>query len=352
MFILKLLVFVFILGIIILIHELGHFMWAKIFKVHIYEFSIGMGPVLKTHKGKDGINYNLRAVPIGGFVAMAGEVYEDDDTKKIPKKSFMCNKPWYQRVIILIAGVVNNFILAIVLLFLSACIWGGIKQTTIVETVKEESPMASAGVEAGDKIVGINGHKVSSWDVAQIYLAMKDEDGVYDFEIEKNTNKEVKTYSVTPQKITDEEGNESILFGVGIKQEKSSGLFGHIKYAFSKFQSIVNSMYLTVLGLITGKISVSALSGPVGIFEVVGQSMAAGLYYVVYITAFLSINVGVINILPFPAFDGGRVFFLIIEKIKGSPVNSKFENMCHTIGFFLLILLMLFVTVQDILRLF
>ena len=352
MFILKLLVFVLILGIIILIHELGHFFWAKKFGVHIYEFSIGMGPILKTHKGKDGIDYNLRAVPIGGFVAMAGEVYEDDDLKKIPKKKFMCNKPWYQRVIILIAGVVNNFLLAILLLFVTACIWGGKTLTTVVDTVKDQSPMAMAGVAPGDKIIGINGHKISSWDVAQIYLAMKDDDGAYDFEIEHDDGKR-ETYSVTPQKITDEAtGKETILFGVGIKTETSNNLLQHIKYAFLKFQSIVNSMYLTVLGLITGKIAVSALSGPVGIFEVIGQSMAAGVYYVIYITAFLSINVGVINILPFPAFDGGRVFFLIVEKIKGSPVNSKFESICHTVGFMLLILLMLYVTIQDIIRLF
>jgi len=115
MWIVSLLIFIFILGIIILVHEFGHFICAKKSGVYIYEFSIGMGPVVFSHKGKDGIYYNVRAFPIGGFVQMAGEVYEDD--KKIKKEQFMCNRPWYQRLAILVAGVFNNFVLALVLLF-------------------------------------------------------------------------------------------------------------------------------------------------------------------------------------------------------------------------------------------
>ena len=352
MFIVKLLVFILVLGIIILVHELGHFFWAKRFHVHIYEFSIGMGPLIHTFKGKDGINYNLRAIPIGGFVAMAGEVYEDDESKKIPKKAFMCNKPWYQRLLILVAGVVNNFILAIILLFVTACIWGGNIYKPIVSSVSPSSPMEEAGIVEGDTILKINGHKVTSWDVAQIYLYMKEADGVYDFEI-MHENGNTELYHITPRLVLNEATKEETpVFGVNITVYKTTTLKEHFVYAFTKFQSIVNSMLLTVYGLITTKISVNNLSGPVGIYNVIGDSLSAGIYYLLYITAFLSINVGVINILPFPAFDGGRVLFVLIEKIKGSPVNAKFENACHTIGFILLILLMLFITVQDIIRLF
>ena len=109
-------------------------------------------------------------------------------------------------------------------------------------------------------------------------------------------------------------------------------------------------MWITVVNLFTGKISLSSLSGPVGIYHVVGESMKVGISQIIYLVAFLSINVGLINILPIPAFDGGRILFLIIEKIKGSPINAKFENMCHTIFFFLLIALMLYITVFDIIR--
>ena len=131
-----------------------------------------------------------------------------------------------------------------------------------------------------------------------------------------------------------------------------TGLWGGVKYAFQKFGSIVESMALTIEGLFTGKISLQALSGPVGMYEVIDQSIGYGISYMMYIIAFLSINVGFINILPFPAFDGGHVLFLIIEKIKGSPVNAKFESICHLIGFALLFLLMIYITIQDVIRFF
>lgn len=351
MWFVSLLVLIFILGLIILVHEFGHFIWAKIFKVHIYEFSIGMGPIIFTHKGKkDKIDYNLRAIPIGGFVSMAGEVYEDDE--KINKKSFMCNKPWYQRVIILVAGVVNNFLLALLFLFISSLIWGGTVNLPEVREVVEDSPMAIAGIENGDKILEINGRKVSNWDKAQILLIMESEDNIYEFRVEHMSG-EVENIKVEPEVTVDEEtGVETKTFGVYIKQETMTGLWGGVKYAFQKFGSIVESMALTIEGLFTGKISLQALSGPVGMYEVIDQSIGYGISYMMYIIAFLSINVGFINILPFPAFDGGHVLFLIIEKIKGSPVNAKFESICHLIGFALLFLLMIYITIQDVIRFF
>ena len=350
MWFISILILIFILGIIILVHEFGHFIWAKKFGVHIYEFSIGMGPVIHTHKGKDKINYNIRAFPIGGFVSMAGEVYEDADGS-VKKEDYMCNKPWWQRIIILVAGVVNNFILAIVLLFISALIWGGSTLDAKVKNTVEGYPMAEAGIKSGDIITSINGKKVNTWDVAQIILVMKNKNDYYTFEV-KHEDGSKDTYKVVPKVEKEENGTERQVFGIQIDQTPLTGFVGSLKYAFLKFGSVVESMWLTVGGLITGKISTSALSGPVGMYQVVNEGVALGLNYMIYITAFLSINVGFLNILPFPAFDGGRVFFLIVEKIKGSPVNSKFENTCHMIGFCLLILLMLLITAQDIIRLF
>ena len=349
MWFVSLLILIFILGIIILVHEFGHFIWAKIFKVHIYEFSIGMGPIIFTHKGKDKIDYNIRAIPLGGFVSMAGEVYEDDE--KIDKKSFMCNKPWWQRIIILIAGVTNNFIMALLILFVSALIWGGNISLPIVDDVVEDFPMEKAGIVAGDKILEINGRKVNNWDAAQILFIMESKDNKYELKIENKDGK-VRDVVVQPKIEKGDDGIETKTFGIYIKTKTLSGFLGSIKYAFLKFGSIVESMALTIEGLFTGKISLQALSGPVGMYEVIDSSIGYGLNYMLYIVAFLSINVGFINILPFPAFDGGRVFFLIIEKIKRSPVNSKFENMCHLIGFALLILLMIYITIQDIFRFF
>lgn len=350
MWFLTLVLFVFILGIIVLVHELGHFLWAKKFGVHIYEFSIGMGPIIYSKKGKkDGIEYNVRALPIGGFVSMAGEVYEDD--KKIPKDKCLCNKPIWQRVIVMAAGVINNFLLAIVLLFVMALVWGSNSLAPKVDSVADGYPMAEAGIVKGDVIRAINNNKVSSWDEAQILLYYKNNKDYYEFTIEHEDGS-VENYKITPKIEKTEDGEETRIFGVNINQEKTYGLWNKIKYAFEKFFATVSSMWLTIKGLVTGKISLNALSGPVGIYNVVGESMSHGVYYVVYLIAYLSINVGVINILPFPAFDGGRILFLLIEKIKGSPVNQKFENWCHTIGFVLLMILILYITIKDVINLF
>ena len=357
LFIIKILLLLFILGIIILVHEFGHFIWAKTFGVHIYEFSIGMGPLLHTHKGKkDGINYNIRAIPIGGFVSMAGEVYDsgevDDNNKKIKKDKLMCNKKWWQRLIILVAGVVNNFILAIVILFIYTLIWGGGAITPKVLNVVEDKPAAAAGLKSGDVITNINGYNVSSWDKAQIILYYKNTNEYYTFEV-KHTDGTKEEIKIKPEIIKDEEtGAESKLFGIQIDAEDTSNVFKSFVYSIRKFNSIISSMVYTIWGLISGKIGLSALSGPVGIYEAVGETINYGINYFLYILAFLSINVGFINILPFPAFDGGHVLFLIIEKIKGSPVNAKIENTCHLIGFILIFLLMIVVTISDIIKLF
>ena len=290
-----------------------------------------MGPIIFTKKGKDGINYNVRAFPIGGFVSMAGEVYEDD--KSVPKEKCLCNKPVWQRIIVM------------------ALIWGSNSLTPKIDAVVDGYPMAEAGIVKGDVILSINNHKISYWDEAQIFLYYKNESGSYDFRI-KHTDDTVEDYKITPVKETTEDGNERQVFGFNINQEETFGLWNKIKYAFQKFAAIVSSMFLTLGGLFTGKISINALSGPVGIYNVVGESVHYGISSVIYLLAYLSINVGVINILPFPAFDGGRIFFLIIEKIKGSPVNQKFENTCHAVGFALLMLLIIYITIHDIINLF
>ncbi len=346
--ILNIIYLVLILGLLIFIHELGHFLFAKKCHVHIYEFALGMGPRILKKTGKDNIIYSLRAFPIGGFVTMAGEVSEDD--KKIKKESFMCNRPWYQRVLILLAGVTFNFILALVLLFASALIWGTSTVTPKVSEVVEGYPIADAGIEVGDTILEINGYKIKDWERASVVLALKDKDNIYKFKVQK-TDGSVKTYNIEP-KIEKEDGKERKVFGVMATAETEKGFINALKYCFTKFADIISSMAFVIVELFAGNLSLSALSGPVGIYSVVGETVSYGLQSVIYIIALLSINLGFINAIPFPAFDGGRVLFLIIEKIKGSPVNSKVENAFHTVGFILLMILMLYITFQDILRLF
>ncbi len=347
---LTLIILIIMLGILIFVHEFGHFLVAKKCGVHVEEFSLGMGPIIfKWKRKKDPTLYSIRLLPIGGFCAMAGEVMEDGN-KKLSKDKYMCNKKPYQKFLILVAGVTMNFILAIVLLTLQGLIWGSNNQLSYVGLVTENSPIEEAGIEVGDRIVSINGVKTQTWDKIQVAIALKNKDKSYEFVVKKDDGT-TKKYEITPKVTKDADGNETFLFGFGADQKLNKSFISSIKYAFVKFWSIITSMALIIGKLITGKLSLDSLAGPVGMYTVVGTAKTS-IQSILYLTAYLSVNLGFVNILPFPAFDGGRILFVIIEKIKGSPVKPEVENWFHTIGFILLMLLMVVVTYHDILRLF
>ena len=360
--IINILLFILILGILVFVHEFGHFITAKKSGVFIHEFSIGMGPAIKTWKGKDGIDYSLRAFPIGGYVQMAGEIYEDDDTDTVPKDQFMCNKKWWQRLIILCAGVFNNFLLAIVFLFVIALIWGApslkpsiykvipnssVAATQVKQINSEGKEVVVSGIMDGDVITKINGKKVKTWDKAQLLLIMKDKDGKYDITVKHENGKE-ESFQIEKTKFKDEEGKEMEGFGFEMKSEVNKGFIASVKYAFEKFVAISEQMWMTLGGLFSGKISLNSLSGPVGIYTVVGETRKAGIANVIFLTAYLSINLGIINILPIPALDGGHVLFLLIEMITRKKVNKQIEAWATNIFFALLMLLMLYITIHDI----
>ena len=346
-----LILLILILGILIFVHEFGHFIVAKKTGVYVEEFALGMGPILFKFKRKnDPTLYSLRLFPIGGFCAMAGEVVEEED-KKLKKEKYMCNKKPYQKILILVAGVTMNFITALILFTLQGIIWGSTEQISKVGVVTPDSPIEASGIVVGDKIVSINGVKTNTWDKIQVAITLEDEDNIYDFVVKKEDGT-VKKYEVKPTIEEDKEGNKTYLFGFGADTSISHGILDSIKYAFVKFYSVISSMGLIIMKLFSGALSLKSLSGPVGMYTVVDTASKYGLENLIYLTAYLSVNLGFINILPFPAFDGGRVLFVIIEKIKGSPINPKIENIFHTIGFILLMILMLVITYQDILRLF
>ena len=348
-FIINLILFILILGSIVFVHEFGHFIFAKLMGVYVYEFAIGMGPKLWRKKGKE-TEYTLRAIPIGGFCMMAGEDLEDDDLKNVPKdKRLQSKKPW-QRFLIMFFGAGNNFIFAILLLFLIGLIWGGTSMEPVITSVTKNSAAAISGIESGDRILEINGHSISTTDDISLYLAIADPEEASDIKVEKEDDS-VKTYSVQPKK-KKVDGEVVYQYGIGMVQEKEYGFFSAIEFTYKKTVSIFKQMAITIGYLFTGGISISQLSGPVGIFSIVGNQSSAGIMNIIYLIAFLSINVGFINLIPLPAFDGGHILFILIEKIKGSPVNPETENKIHTIGLFLLMLLMIVITFNDILRLF
>jgi len=344
-----LILFILILGTIVLVHEFGHFIWAKITGVYVYEFAIGMGPKLFGKK-KGETEYTIRAIPIGGFCQMAGEDLDADEDVKIPKDRQLQSKTAFQRFLIMVFGPLNNFILAIILLFFLALVVGGNTMEPVISDVEKGSAAYQAGLSEGDRILEINDHKISTNDDISLYLAIADPTEKNEFVVEKENGKEV-TYKIKPSK-TVVDGEKAYKYGIALQPEKTHGFVEAIVYTAKKTVSIFKQMFITVGYLFTGGIKLSQLSGPVGIYSIVGESSAGGIANLIYLVAFLSINVGFINLLPIPAFDGGHILFIIIEKIKGSPVNPELENKIHTVFLMLLMLLMLVITFNDILRLF
>lgn len=334
--------FIIILSVTIFVHELGHFIFAKRAKIHVYEFCIGMGPrIIKWTRKNDETEYGIRLFPIGGFCSMAGESVELDE--KVPKEKLLQSKTWLQRFLTIAAGVMFNFIFAIIILFIVGLINGNPNNKPIVAEVNNASYAYVAGLQSGDLITKVNGVKVNTTDRFMIE---------YQIHYGKDLNltvirdsKEVNI-NITPQATND----NTYQYGFSLNNDIEKGFFEAIKYAFSKFASLISQMCITILYLFTGKLSLSNLSGPIGIYNIVGESAKSGIINLIYLTGYLSINVGVINLLPLPAFDGGRLLFLIIEKIIGRPINTKVENIIHSIGFILLMLLMIAITYNDIIR--
>lgn len=346
--IINILLFILILGIIVFIHEFGHFILAKWNGVYVYEFALGMGPKICGFK-KGETEYNLRAIPIGGFCQLAGEDLDTDDDKKIPKDKRLQNKKAWQRFLIMLFGPMNNFILAVLLIFLIALIWGGATMDPVIYKVEKDSACEKAGLKANDKVISINNNRIDTSDDISLYLAVASPKKTNTIVVERDSKK--VTIKVKPKKVK-EDGKETYKYGLSIKNKKTKGFVNAIVYTFKKTESVFKQMFITIGYLFTGRISLNQLSGPVGIYSVVGQQRSAGLASLIYLTAFLSINVGVINLLPIPAFDGGHILFIIIEKIKGSPVKPELENKIHSIFLILLMLLMVIITINDIIRLF
>lgn len=349
---LTLIYFIIVLGLIVLVHEFGHFIFAKMFGVYVYEFSIGMGPKLFGTKEKKGkTTYNIRALPIGGFVQLAGEDATEED-KEIPKGSHLYEKPIWQRFLIMFFGAGNNFILAFILLLMIGLFHGAPIMDPVITNLVDGGAMMEAGFQVGDEVVSINGNKVTNSDDVKVYLTLEN-DGSETTIVVNRDNKEM-TLKVTPTKEKDEETKKDVYkYGIVFEENLEHGIGSAFKFAFRKFGAFFKQMIITFKYLFTGRLGLNNMSGPVGIYSVVGEATQDHvLLNLANLTALLCINVGFLNLIPFPAFDGGRILFLLIEKIKGKPVDPKIEATVNTVGFALLMVLILVITVNDIIKLF
>ncbi len=341
-----LILFIILLGSIIFIHEGGHFLFAKLTGIYVYEFALGMGPKLFSFKKGETI-YSLRAIPIGGFCQLAGEEGEEENLPK--DRTLQGKKPW-QRFLVMFFGAGFNFISAILVLFFIALVFGSTSTEPILSDVTKDTPAYEAGLRKGDEILEINNHDIWTIDDISLYITIADPNNKNVFKVKKS-NGDIKTYKIKPEK-QKLDGEERYIYGISMEGEEKHGFLASLEYTVVKTGSLFKQMGVTLINLFTGNIKVSQLSGPVGIYEVVGAQASGGIASILYLFSFLSINVGFINLLPLPAFDGGHILFIIIEKIKGSPVKPETEAKFHAAGLFLLMLLMIYVTFYDILRLF
>ncbi len=338
--ILTILASIFIFGLIIFIHELGHFIAAKKSKITVNEFSLGMGPRLFGFTRKE-TKYNLRLLPIGGFVAMEGED-EDSDKPGAFNKAPVWNRIW-----VVASGAIMNLILGFVVVLALTCSSEYLFSRTIYGFAENAATEAS-GLQAGDTIVAVNGRKTYLITDIQYEIARIKE---YTADITVKRGSEVITIEdVRFDKAVTEDGTETIVFDMGFYPAQKN--FGNIMtYSFRWTLSIAKLVVSSLVDLVTGYADVSQLSGPVGIVTVVGQAARQSFASVLMLLAFISINLGIFNILPLPALDGGRLVFLFFEAITKKKLDSKYEALVNVIGFVLLMLLMVFVTYNDITRL-
>ena len=250
--------FILVLGVIILIHEFGHFIFAKKAGIYVYEFSIGMGPrIIKWKRKNDETEYSIRLIPIGGFVQMAGE--EIDDDPNVPKDKKFSVKTFGQKFMTVIAGIMNNFILAIILFFIIAIFNGAPQNKAIVGEISKDYPAYSSGLQEGDRILKINGKDASTYDTLALELQVNTGEKI---KMEVERNGKTKTINLTPKKVK-ENGEEVYKYGFAINDEIQTGFFASIKYAFSKTFSLVHQMILIIFYLVTGNLNINALSSDI-----------------------------------------------------------------------------------------
>lgn len=339
--------FIIVLGVTVFIHELGHFIFAKKAGIYVYEFSLGMGPkIFQKHSKNSETVYSIRLFPIGGYVQMAGESVEED--KNIPEDKRLQSKTWIQKFLTIVAGVMFNFLLAIVLFFIIGLFKGAPSREVYIHEVSEDSSASIAGLTANSQILKFNGKKIHS----QIDLALEFEISngkTFEFEIKEETgNKKIVKIEPTSE---EKDGKKIYHYGFSYSTKTKKGFINALIYSITNFIDLIKQIIMVLFYLFTGKLSLSNLSGPVGIYTVVGEASKYGFFTMINLIGLLCVNVGFMNILPLPAFDGGRLLFLVIEKIKGKPVDTKIENTIHSVGMVLLMVLMVLITWNDITRL-
>ncbi len=339
---------VFLFSLVIFVHEFGHFFTAKLSGVKVNEFAIGMGPkIFKVQKGET--LYSIRLFPIGGFCAMEGEDEESESENSFNKK-----EPW-KRIIIVAAGAVMNIILGIVMMFILLCQEPKIASTRISHFATD-SVSNQYGLQPEDEIVAVNGYRVYSYNDLIFSLSS---DGRDNFNIDvKRDGQTTRLNNVKFNMVEGKNGKKHIQLDFHVSSIERN-LQNVLKYTFIDTVSTVRIVWSSLVGLVSGRFKLNNMSGPVGIASAIGNATNEGLKIsilsavnnILSIMSMITINLGIFNLLPLPALDGGRLVFLVAELIFGKSLSAKHEGWIHATGLFLFLALMVFITYSDIIKL-
>ena len=329
---------IFLLGFLILIHEGAHFLVAKKCKIAIREFSIGFGPKILS-KTKDNIKYSVRAIPLGGFVDMY------DEGKDLNGKTAFMNSSKPKRFAVTIAGIIVNVFFGFLVYFILSTTTQNISNT--IDYVEPESSVALQELKSGDIIKEINGQKIHLKSQIDMAIVASAKDSA---ELKIERNGETLTVTIPIKKVVDEEtGNVSYRLGVYMKRAENN-IPSKLYYSFWKTAYFAESLGNSVLELFKGNVTPNDMVGPVGISEMIVETN--GIYEFFYLMALISISLGITNLLPIPGLDGGRLLLIILEAIRRKPLKTETEAQIQLLGFSFLIMLSLYVTFNDVIRIF
>ena len=334
-----------VFGVLIFIHESGHFFAARIFKVSIREFAIGMGPKIFSHVSKkNGIKYSLRLLPIGGFVSMVGEDEDSDDENAFNKK------PVWQRIIITSAGAFMNIFVGIIVMAVVVASSKSLGSNVIALLPANENGVNysyEAGMRVGDEIIKVDGVRVHIANET-LYEIMRR--GINPTDITVKRGGEIVTLENVQFPVITEEGtNFGMIDFKVLSEEKNLGTV--LKHSFFRSLSTIKMIWESLYDLITGRYGLDAVSGPVGVTKALGEAAKEGGMDLLYLAVIISMNLGVMNLLPLPALDGGRLLFQIVEVVRRRPVKPEIEGYIHFAGFVILMILMVIIAVKDVISL-
>ncbi len=327
-----------LISLLVTIHELGHFLTGRALGFAINEFAVGMGPVL-LQKERNGIKYSLRALPIGGMCQFYGE-----DEAAADSRCFNA-KPVWKRFLVVVAGPVMNLLFAIVFSIVTMMAYGDYVPA-VYEIPNADSPAAVSGMQPGDVLVAVDGKKIGSFQDATTKIQNGNSENMV-----ITVKRDGKLVDLNLGNVYNEEAGRNLI-GITISAVREKmPFFQAVGGSFRYLWSIIRETFTSLVGLIRGSTEVADVTGPVGIISYISLAVRTGLETVLRLAVLISASLGIMNLLPLPALDGGRLVFLILEAVRGKPIPPEKEGLVHLIGLGLLFALMIFITFHDVSRL-